>query len=61
MTFQMKLNEEREEAHEEGRLEGRAEMIITMLQTGKTPEDIHAFCSISLDEILKVKEKLDSE
>ncbi len=61
MTNQLFYIEAREEGLAEGRAEGRSQMIITMLQTGKTPEDIHAFCSIPLDEILKVKEKLDSE
>ena len=55
MTLEMKIREEREEAREEGREEERVRLVEQMLKDGRTPEEIHDFCHIPLDLILRVQ------
>ena len=47
-----------EDQKEEGRTEGRREMIKHMLSSGKTPEEIAAFASISLEEVQEVEHSM---
>ena len=47
-----------EDQKEEGRTEGRREMIKHMLSSGKTPEEIAAFASISLEEVQEVEQSM---
>lgn len=47
-----------EEIIEEGRQEGRRELIKSMLSSGKTPEEIASFASISLDEVRDVEHEM---
>jgi hypothetical protein len=42
----------------QGRMEGRAGLIQTMLRDGKRPEAIAEFCNISLDEVKQVEEAM---
>ena len=49
----MKIREEREEAREEERVQ----LVELMLKDGRTPEEIHDFCHIPLELILRVQEK----
>ena len=50
--------EGRTEGRKEGRTEGRREMIKHMLSSGKTPEEIAAFASISLEEVQEVEQSM---
>ena len=50
--------EGRTEGRKEGRTEGRREMIKHMLSSGKTPEEIAAFASISLEEVQEVEHSM---
>lgn len=47
-----------EEIREEDRQTGRREMIKHMLSSGKTPEEIAAFASISLEEVQEVEQSM---
>lgn len=42
----------------EGRIEGRREMIATMLSAGKTPEEIASFANIPIEEVKEVESTL---
>ena len=53
MTLEMKIREEREEARQESLME----LVEQMLKDGRTPEEIHDFCHIPLELILRVQEK----
>ena len=48
----------RKEDRQTGRTEGRREMIKHMLSSGKTPEEIAAFASISLEEVQEVEHSM---
>ena len=50
--------DQKEEGRTEGRTEGRREMIKHMLSSGKTPEEIAAFASISLEEVQEVEQSM---
>ena len=50
--------DQKEEGRTEGRTEGRREMIKHMLSSGKTPEEIAAFASISLEEVQEVEHSM---
>ena len=50
--------EGRTEGRTDGRTEGRREMIKHMLSSGKTPEEIAAFASISLEEVQEVEHSM---
>ena len=45
-------------AWEDQKEEGRREMIKHMLSSGKTPEEIAAFASISLEEVQEVEQSM---
>ena len=47
-----------EDQKEEGRTEGRREMTKHMLSSGKTPEEIAAFASISLEVAQEVAQSM---
>ena len=42
---------------EQGIEQGKAQLILTMLESGKTPKEIADFCGIPLDYVLKVQEE----
>ena len=54
------IENEKNISYEEGREEGREELIISMLERHKTEEEIAEFCGYPLDEIrrIRVKENL---
>lgn len=47
-----------ERLEQQGRAEGRAEFIVSMLKSGKTPEQIADFCNIDITYIKEVEQKL---
>ena len=54
------IENEKNISYEEGRADGREELIISMLERHKTEEEIAEFCGYPLDEIrrIRVKENL---
>ena len=42
---------------DQGIEQGKAQLILTMLESGKTPKEIADFCGIPLDYVLKVQEE----
>ena len=44
-----------EEAHAEGLVTGRADMIQKMLKNGMTPEEVAALTELSAEEVEKIK------
>lgn len=58
MRDQEMIRKGREEGREKGREEGRAELIKSMLQNGKTAEEIAFFTGVSLPEVKQVEENM---
>ena len=48
-----------DKGEEAGAIRGRAELILSMFNSGKTPEQISDFCGLDLKEVKKVIEKSD--
>lgn len=56
MTFEMMIDEEREEAREEG----KREIIIGMLENGISIETVANVAKLSLEEVMAIKESCQS-
>ena len=48
-----------DKGEEAGAIRGRAELILSMFNSGKTPEQISDFCGLDLKEVKKVIEQSD--
>ena len=48
-----------DKGEEAGAIRGRAELILSMFNSGKTPEQISDFCGLDLKEVEKVIEQSD--
>ena len=48
-----------DKGEEAGAIRGRAELILSMYNSGKTPEQISDFCGLDLKEVEKVIEQSD--
>ena len=48
-----------DKGEETGAIRGRAELILSMFNSGKTPEQISDFCGLDLKEVKKVIEQSD--
>ena len=48
-----------DKGEEAGAMRGRAELILSMFNSGKTPEQISDFCGLDLEEVKKVIEQSD--
>ena len=51
------IENEKNISYEEGRADGREELIISMLKRHKTEEEIAEFCGYPLDEIRRIRVK----
>ena len=51
------IENEKNISYEEGRAEGREELIISMLKRHKTEEEIAEFCGYPLEEIRRIRVK----
>ena len=51
------IEEMRNQEREEGRLEGRNELIIKMLDKGKSVEEIADICDLEYEKVQQVQEK----
>ena len=48
-----------DKGEEAGAIRGRAELILSMFNSGKTPEQISDFCGLDLKEVKKIIEQSD--